>query len=273
MKRLLLYLLVAMLSCVSAYAAELAPETAQPMHMMETNEFLSYIEKNGDSITDRMQAKKEYSDALRDLTAYSETELMNMGYSNGTIDLVEKLREDMDYEPTEAELTAAAPTMTFYCYDFVASTAGNRTDATFKWTFEWDSRPNMRREDCVGAIWNVNGMVSQYESFQITFSDGTTYEDNDGLYGMEIVNESENRMLYYKFPMDSDNSLAWCKSGRGEFRLHLNERVTAIQIAWGYGHQEVEEVTAITLSIGSFGVQFGNGYETLCGAVRTYYVN
>ncbi len=256
-------------TCSFSYSSIEHPQT-----VIQINEFEKcLIDTEAPSNQEKIiAAQLAYTDAVRNLVKYDREDLIAMGYSNSMVSLVEKFRQNKDYSPSIAELTSAAPTMTFYCSDFIASSVGNRTDVTFKWTFKWSSSPAMTRVDLVGAVWNHSGMSISQSSFEVTYTNGATYHD-DELYDMETKIDEDEQYIVMTFPMDLDTSIATCKSGKGEFTLHLNERITSIQIAYGYGHQTIGKLESITVTYLGGSLNFGDSYDTLCSDVRTYYVN
>lgn len=277
MKRIMLLILTFALLCTPSFAIDCNDSNIsdQQVYAITKNEFEILLQDDTAGSVQRLDRVQEnYSNAIKCLTKYDDAVLISMGYSEETVALVQKFRTSENYAPTVAELTSAAPTMTFYVYDFIASTANNTTDVTFKWTFKWDSRPAQTKVDAVGAVWNHDHMYCSSASHEITFSDGTTYRTRDDLYDMGIHIDNDEKLIAMKFPMYSDNSSTiWCKSGKGQFSLHMNERVTSVQIAWGYGHQTYGRVESINITFGGGSLNFGSNYTTLCQDIRTYYVN
>lgn len=278
MNKIFLFILVFSLLCTPSLAANKTEQhdTNQQTYSTTVSEFEILLrESQAENSTQQLnKVKGIYSGAINSLTQYDDSTLMTMGYSEETIALVQKVRATDNYIPTVAELASAAPKMTFYCHDFIASTPNNTTKVTFNWTFKWSSRPLQQRVDAVGAVWNHNGMFCKSATHEVTFSDGTTYDSTSSIYGMDIIKNDGNKSVTMTFPMfDDDSSSLWCVSGRGSFSLYKNEKVTSVQVAWGYGHQTMASIEGINLTLWGASLNFGSSYTTLCQDIRTYYVN
>lgn len=271
-KRLISLLFAVTILCTSSFAIN---KEGPSNTVVQINEFENLITQTSGS-TERIrlnEAKDTYCDAIRTLTKYDNKMLLSSGYSNAMISLIEKFRDNPNYDPSTSELTEAAPTITFYCSAFTASSAANRTDVTFKWTFKWSDAPTIGRTDVIGAYWNHQGMTVERDSYEITLSNGRTYDNSDNIAHMETEINEEEQYIYQTFPIKLDNTLAYCQSGRGEFTLHLNERVTSVQLSYGYGHQIEDRLASITIGVGYGYITFGKAYETYGGDVKTFYVN
>lgn len=211
------------------------------------NEYEWYKEQNTHTMGFNIEPSLEYIELLRELTEYSRDELIAMNYSAEKIEIVEKMKEDDQYIPSDEELSRAGATLRFTCVCSGSRVRDNNSWYDFIWSFRWSDTPLYKGKDIIAFHW-----VEDFSMDENSVEAEISYQGGGNTY-----------VMY------SDNSSTiWCKSGKGQFSLHMNERVTSVQIAWGYGHQTHGRVENINITFGGGSLNFGSNYTTLRTAGR-----
>ena len=273
MKKIFSLIMAVSILCTSTFAAGPSETMGEVESYTSTSsEFAMFLEENSTARTAESyyEAKEKYISALRELGDYTDNDLIAAGYSEEVISLVKKLRSNESYSPELSELNSASPKMTFDCDVFSAPEGSNRTNVTFSWSFEWDSTPIVCLKDAVGVVWNREGMKFDSGDFSVTYGDDYTYHYSDGVYGIDMIDDNDNRTLAMVFPMSRDDTMYRCKSGEGYFKLSKGTTLPSVQVRWGYGHQYRAPGNLYISITSGVGLTFGTYYETMCEDIATF---
>lgn len=252
------------------------------MVMNEYELFKEECEKSAE--TTGLADQNAYVGALCDLTAYTETELKSMGYSSGNIAIVEKLRENPGYVPTDEELLLAAATFRFNIACSDSYVRDTRSYYDFIWSFTWVTAPVVKHTDCVAIQW-----LGDFYMDENAIEASVTYVGADA-YGEDVSHtedyESEMRMginpaaqgCCLEFPagmyIDSETYVVE-DSGRGSFRLRCSEHGHPdVSIGWLYAHYQLG-ITSVNVTFGNSlpSITLGGNYDKMAEGSRTYYAN
>lgn len=261
----------------------------ESVQSIAVNEYEMYkktleLDMGVESLLRVLAGQNDYVEALRDLTKYTEVELENMGYSAGNISIIEKLRNDSSYVPTDEELTLAAATFRFHiaCSDSYVRDARSYYD--FIWSFTWVTAPVRKYSDCVAVQWLGDFYMDENAiEAEITYvgsdanGNAVTHVEDYESDMRAAINPADNGCCL-EFPAGmyvDDETYVVVDSGSGSFRLRCNEHGHPdISIGWLYAHYSVG-IAAVNPQYGNSlpSITISGTFDEMASGSRTYYAN
>ncbi|MDF2838380.1 MAG: hypothetical protein K0S60_83 [Evtepia sp.] len=251
---------------INEYEAFLMKEGSGESNLMEEGSLASYTasdQSNG------------YIEQLNSLTQYSDETLTERGYSEGNIKIVEKMREDENYLPSNSELMAAAAElrMTLNAYGIKGS---NSTAYNVYWNYYWTSSPVFQDRDGVAISWSGDYICDE-NSVSMKLNRGyTTNVWYDNTQAMIDGIQPANHGIGGEFELLSNG---FARAGQGSFTLKCYDHVhSAVQLQWSYGHSKWT-ISGYSIGIGFSGggpsaagsISFKQGVQALSNGVKTFF--
>ena len=223
-----------------------------------------------------MEPPLEYIKLLRGLTKYSRDELIAMNYSAGKIELVEKMKEDNQYTPSDEELSRAGSTLRFTCVCSGSRVRDNHSWYDFIWSFKWSDTPLFTGEDIIAFHWAEDFFMDEnHVEAEISYQGGGNTYVEDLSKDMKLGIMPNKKACSFRFPVkwEYDNSI-YVSSGSGSFRMSCTDhRHQDINMGWAYG-QFVKTITNLDVAFGNHTptITFGDATDTWVSGNRTFYI-
>lgn len=217
----------------------------------------------------------EYIRRLKRLAKYSKNELIARKYSAEKIEIVEKLRKDPRYVPSDEELTLAGSTLRFYCVCSDSRVRDNNSSYDFIWSFQWSDTPLYQGTDIIAFHWIGDFYMDEISvDAEISYhSDGTVHtEDLAKRMKLGIIPNKKACTLSFPAKWESDSSAL---RGRGSFRMCCTDhRHSDINMGWGYGKLfKAASEQALTFGDNSPSIAFGDSTHVVVTGNRTYFTD
>lgn len=238
------------------------------------NEYENFKTHYGDADSSKNRARMEYIKSLHDLTKYSKEELVAMNYSDGNIAIIEKMKQNSLYVPSDEELSRAGSTLRFTCVCSGSSVRDTHSWYDFIWSFKWNNAPVIKNKDIIAFHW-IEDYVMDENSAQATI----TYQGA----GRTITKDYSSDMKYgimpnegacsFTFPVKYNAAILAVK-GSGSFTMRCNDhRHVSILLGWAYG-QTITTVTDIDYMFGTGAptISFGSAVDTVVSEYRNFLV-
>lgn len=242
----------------------------------EYENFKSLEAKKNTNISERNNA---YINSLRILTSYSREELEALNYSEGNIQIIEKLKKDPSYIPSDAELLSAAATLDFWFACSDTYMRDTKTYFDYIWWYEWSSTPMFKNVDAIAFHWLGDFYMDEYSAqAEITYSgNGNSVSENFHTEMKNGILPNKNACCF-EVPVSYGNdktSGLYALEGSGSFTVRCNDHGHPdMSIEWAYGEGMIG-VQSVDIEVGNSlpSITLGKYYEIVVSGKRTYYVN
>lgn len=240
------------------------------------NEYEWYKEQNTHTMGFNIEPSLEYIELLRELTEYSRDELIAMNYSAEKIEIVEKMKEDDQYIPSDEELSRAGATLRFTCVCSGSRVRDNNSWYDFIWSFRWSDTPLYKGKDIIAFHWVEDfSMDENSVEAEISYQGGGNTYVKDLSEDMRLGIIPNKKACSFKFPVkwELDNSMC-ALSGSGSFRMSCNDhRHQDINMGWAYG-KIIKTVSGLDVEFGNNAptITFGDSIDTWVSGNRTFYI-
>ena len=218
----------------------------------------------------------EYIRRLKRLTKYSKNELIARKYSAEKIEIVERLRKDPRYVPSDEELTHAGSTLRFYCVCSGSRVRDNNSSYDFIWSFQWSDTPLYQGTDIIAFHWIGDFYMDEISvDAEISYqSDGTAHtEDLAKRMKLGIIPNKKACTLSFPAKWESDPS-ASALHGSGSFRMCCTDHRHSDIKGWGYGKLfKAASEQALTFGDNSPFIAFGDSTHLAVTGNRTFFTD